>query len=458
MGFPDMGKARSVFVCSSCSGSFSKWLGRCPECSEWNTIKEERAPEKARRGLVVLGSQTGPVPLTKVKEADEDRIETGIGELDRVLGGGIVLGSAVLIGGDPGIGKSTLLLQVMGRLAELGQRVLYVTGEESARQIRIRGERLGVKSENLLIFPEPSVERVMEAAKETKPDVIVVDSVQTVYSEAIESPPGSLSQVKDASALLISIAKSTETPIFMVGHVTKDGMIAGPKVLEHMVDTVLYLEGESAHNYRILRSQKNRFGSAMEIGVFEMKDSGLCEVENPSEVFLAERPLGASGSAVTPCLEGTRTILVEIQSLVSGSMTGIPRRTVVGVDLNRVLLLSAVLEKKAHMSLAGDDIFIKVAGGLTLSEVAVDLAVVASMVSSHLDKPIAIDTVIFGEVGLTGEVRAVSRAAERVNEAWRLGFKRCIMPKDNLKGLKKAKGKELMGVATIKEALAALFD
>jgi DNA repair protein RadA/Sms len=335
---------------------------------------------------------------------------------------------------------------------------LYVTGEESTRQIRIRGDRLGIKSPNLFIFPEPCVERIIETAKELKPDVLVVDSVQTVYSETIESPPGSLSQVRDASALLISIAKSTETPLFIVGHVTKDGMIAGPKVLEHMVDTVLYLEGESAHNYRILRSQKNRFGSAMEIGVFEMKDKGLEEVQNPSEVFLAERPVNASGSAVTPCLEGSRTILVEIQSLVSASIAGIARRTVVGVDLNRVLLLSAVLEKKAQMVLVGNDIFIKVAGGLSLNEVAVDLAVIASMASSHLDKPIATDIVIFGEVGLAGEVRGVSRAGERVNEAWRLGFKRCVMPKDNLKGLKPPKGRALLGVATIEDAIGALFD
>ncbi|MEE9543496.1 MAG: DNA repair protein RadA [Thermodesulfobacteriota bacterium] len=453
-----MGKAKTIFVCSSCSGSFSKWLGKCPECSEWNTIVEEKAPDMARRGLVVLGASGGPVPLVQAEKSDEDRIETGIGELDRVLGGGIVLGSAVLLGGEPGIGKSTLLLQVMGRLATLGQRVLYVTGEESTRQIRIRGDRLGLESENLLVFPESCVERVIEAAGELKPDVIVVDSVQTVYSETIESPPGSLAQVRDASAILISIAKSTDIPLFIVGHVTKDGLIAGPKVLEHMVDTVLYLEGESAHNYRILRAVKNRYGSATEIGVFEMRDSGLVEVQNPSEVFLAERPVGASGSAVVPCLEGTRTILVEIQSLVSGSMTGIARRTVVGVDLNRVLLLSAVLEKKARMSFAGDDIFIKVAGGLSLGEVAVDLAVVASMVSSHLDKPIDADIVIFGEVGLAGEVRAVSRAAERVAEAWRLGFKRCIMPKGNLKGLKKAKGRELVGVLTIGDAIGALFD
>lgn len=453
-----MGKAKTVFVCSSCSGSFVKWLGRCPECSQWNTMVEEKLPDKGRRGLVVLGKGPAPKPLIEFDGADDDRIETGIGEFDRVLGGGVVLGSAVLMGGEPGIGKSTLLLQAMGALANLGLKVLYVSGEESARQIRIRGERVGLKSPNLLVFPEPCVERVIEAAGELKPDILVVDSVQTVYSEAIESPPGSLAQVRDATALLISVAKSKEIPLFIVGHVTKDGMIAGPKVLEHMVDTVLYLEGESAHDFRILRAAKNRFGSAMEIGVFEMRSSGLVEVENPSEVLLAERPKGASGSAVVPCLEGTRTILVEIQSLVSAGVTGIPRRTVVGVDFNRVLLLGAVLEKKAHMSLAGDDIFIKVAGGISLSEVAVDLAVIASMASSHLDKPISSDTVIFGEVGLAGEIRAVSRAAERVKEAWRLGFKRCILPRANLKGLKSTKGCELVGVAAIGDAIGALFD
>ena len=336
--------------------------------------------------------------------------------------------------------------------------MLYVSGEESTRQIRIRGERVGLESPNLLVFPEPCVERVVQAAAELKPDVIVVDSVQTIYSEGIDSPPGSLAQVRDASALLISVAKSKEIPLFIVGHVTKEGMIAGPKVLEHMVDTVLYLEGESAHDFRILRATKNRFGSAMEVGVFEMRDSGLKEVENPSEVLLEERPKGVSGSAVTPCLEGTRTILVEIQALVSASVLGAARRTVVGVDFNRVLLLGAVLEKKAHMSLAGDDIFVKVAGGLTLSEVAVDLAVIASMASSHLDKPIGFDTAVFGEVGLAGEIRAVSRAAERVKEVWRLGFKRCVLPQANLKGLKSVKGKELVGVATIDDAISALFD
>ncbi|MEK7774198.1 MAG: DNA repair protein RadA, partial [Deltaproteobacteria bacterium] len=364
--------------------------------------------------------------IASLNMAQEDRVSTGILELDRVLGGGMVQGSAILIGGDPGIGKSTLLLQAMGRIAGAGFKALYVTGEESMRQIRLRGERLGAVNENLLVCSEVSMERIIDTVKEVRPSVLVVDSVQAVFTEALESSPGSVSQVREVSMGLISTAKSLEIPLFLVGHVTKDGSLAGPKVLEHMVDTVLYFEGERAHAFRILRAVKNRFGSVMEIGVFEMKESGLCEVTNPSEIFLAERPQGASGSAVVSSLEGTRTILVEVQSLVCPALFGVPRRTVVGVDYNKVILLAAVLEKKAGIMLANHDIFIKVAGGMRLDEPAIDLGVLASIASNFLDRPIEPSTVIFGEVGLAGEVRAVNQVAPRVKEAQKLGFKRCV--------------------------------
>ncbi len=397
------------------------------------------------------------MPISALDISEETRVRTGIAELDRVLGGGIVSGSTVLIGGDPGIGKSTLMLQAMGSFAEAGHRVLYVSGEESARQIRLRGERLGALSDDLVVFAETSVERILEESARIKPDVLVIDSVQTMQSADIESSPGSLSQVRDSTARLIGYAKSAEVPLFLVGHVTKEGNIAGPKTLEHMVDTVLYFEGERGHPFRILRATKNRFGSVSEIGIFEMASGGLVEVLNPSEIFLAERPEGASGSAVVSSLEGTRTILVEVQSLVCPTAFGIPRRTVVGVDYNRVMLLAAVLEKKAGIMLAGHDIYIKVAGGIRLDEPAVDLGVIASVASNFFDKPIEPKTVIFGEVGLAGEVRGVSQAQPRVTEAAKLGFKRCILPKDNLKGLKGSSSMELVGVTTVKEAMESFF-
>lgn len=453
-----MAKNRTIYSCQGCGNSSHKWLGKCPECGGWNTFVEEKVEPEPKRSVLVPGASFAPQPISALNMAEEDRIRTGISELDRVLGGGMVPGSAVLIGGDPGIGKSTLLLQAMGAHAAAGRKVLYVTGEESIRQIRLRGERLGALSENLLVYSETCVEKIMEAIKETKPGVVVIDSVQTVFSEAFESSPGSVSQVREVSARLIATAKTLEVPIFLVGHVTKDGAIAGPKVLEHMVDTVLYFEGERGHAFRILRAVKNRFGSVMEIGVFEMKEEGLEEVSNPSEIFLAERPLDASGSAVVSSLEGTRTILVEVQSLVCQTLFGVPRRTVVGVDYNKVMLLAAVLEKKAGMALANHDIFIKVAGGMKLEEPAIDLGVLASITSNFLDKPIEHRTVIFGEVGLAGEVRAISQVEPRIREAEKLGFKRCIMPKDNLKGSKKSGGMKLDGVSTIKEAIGKFFD
>ena len=451
-----MAKTRTIYSCQGCGNTSYKWLGKCPDCGGWNTFLEEKAlPEKKSSARMESGGP--PQPISELNITEEDRVRTGIAELDRVLGGGMVPGSAILIGGDPGIGKSTLLLQAMGALAAKGVKVLYVTGEESSRQIRLRGERLGAVSELLLVYPETSVERILDAVKKTNPGVIVIDSVQTIFSEALESSPGSVSQVREISARLTGLAKTMEVPVFLVGHVTKDGAIAGPKVLEHMVDTVLYFEGERSHAFRILRAVKNRFGSVMEIGVFEMHEDGLREVANPSEVFLADRPEGASGSAVVSSLEGTRTILVEVQSLVCPTLFGVPRRTVVGVDYNKVMLLAAVLEKKAGMQLANHDIFIKVAGGLKLEEPAVDLGVMAAISSNYLDKPIEPSTVIFGEVGLAGEVRAISQVEPRIREAAKLGFKRCIMPKDNLKGLKRHGALEFVGVANVKEAIEKFF-
>lgn len=451
-----MARTKTIYACQGCGNTSHKWLGKCPDCGGWNTFVEERvAPEKKSAGSSFASSMP-PRPISTLNMAEEDRVSTNISELDRVLGGGLVPGSAVLIGGDPGIGKSTLLLQAMGELAKT-RKVLYVTGEESMRQIRLRGERLGALCEGLLVYAETSLERILDAVREIGPGVLVIDSVQTICSEALESSPGSVSQVREISAKLISNAKAMDVPVFLVGHVTKDGAIAGPKVLEHMVDTVLYFEGERGHAFRILRAVKNRFGSVMEIGVFEMKEEGLREVTNPSEIFLAERPEGASGSAVVSSLEGTRTILVEVQSLVCPTLFGVPRRTVVGVDYNKVILLAAVLEKKAGIQLANHDIFLKVAGGMRLEEPAIDLGVLAAITSNCLDKPIDAATVIFGEVGLAGEVRAISQVEPRVREAAKLGFKRCIMPRDNLKGLKAAGGMALEGVSTIKEAIAKFF-
>ncbi|MBI5642527.1 MAG: DNA repair protein RadA [Deltaproteobacteria bacterium] len=451
-----MAKVKTFYSCQSCGHISYKWLGKCPDCSGWNTFAEETEVETTKRGAV-SGASAPPQPISSLSMEKEFRIKTRLPELDRVLGGGMVPGSAILIGGDPGIGKSTLLLQAMGRFAESGRKVLYISGEESMRQIRLRGERLDSLSDNLLVYAETSLERILSAVAEVKPGVIVIDSVQTIYTDSFESSPGSVSQVREISARLISHAKSMETPVFLVGHVTKDGSIAGPKVLEHMVDTVLYFEGERGHPFRILRAVKNRFGSVMEIGVFEMKDSGLVEVSNPSEVFLAERPADSSGSAVVSSLEGTRTILVEVQSLVCATLFGVPRRTVVGVDHNKVMLLAAVLEKKAGISMANHDIFVKVAGGIRLDEPAIDLGILASLTSNFLDKPIEHKTVIFGEVGLAGEVRAINQVEPRVREAYKLGFKRCILPKDNLKGLKKPGDMSLTGVTSVKEAIEKFF-
>ena len=455
-----MGKVKTEYVCQSCGYSSVKWLGRCPGCENWNTLVEERMYEPATsspaRTFIDVDSSS-PSPLTDVDTSIQSRHPTGMEEFDRVLGGGMVRGGVVLVGGDPGIGKSTLLLQAMGKVAKRGNLVLYVSGEESARQIKMRAERLGIDSPNLLVWTEILAERITEKIKELLPSCVVVDSVQTLYSGALSSSPGSVSQVREVTALLISTVKSLEIPLFLVGHVTKDGSIAGPRVLEHMVDTVLYFDGSSGNTYRILRAVKNRYGSVMEIGVFEMADRGLREVKNPSEIFLAERPEGSSGSAVTASLEGTRVVLVEIQALVSPSYLGMPRRTVVGLDPSRVALIGAVLEKKAGIRILNHDIFVKVAGGIRVDEPAVDLAVVAALASNFLDRPVDEDTLLFGEVGLAGEVRGVTRAEQRIKEAEKLGFKRCILAEDSIKALSSPSRCTLEGVKTVKEAIDVLF-
>lgn len=447
-------RQKTVFSCSQCGCQSPKWLGKCPDCGAWNSMTEERVIGAHKAGVPSSG-RSQALPIGDVPPQAETRLGCGIGELDRVLGGGLVPGSLVLIGGDPGIGKSTLLLQAMHHLAADGA-VLYVSGEESAAQTRLRGERLGVSGRPLLVLAENSLEEIVSQVEKLKPRAVVVDSIQTVWTQSLESAPGSVSQVRESAGRLMVLAKGSGIPIFIVGHVTKDGAIAGPRVLEHMVDTVLYFEGDRGHPYRILRAVKNRFGSTNEIGVFEMKSGGLAEVANPSELFLSERPLDAAGSVVTASLEGSRTLLVEIQALVTPSTYGTPRRTTIGVDSNRLALLVAVLEKKAGLHLGGQDIFLNVAGGARLTEPAADLAMLLAVASSHLDRPVSADTVVFGEVGLAGEVRAVNQPEPRLGEAAKLGFQQAVLPEGNLKRLGDA-GLRLQGVTNVQEALDALL-
>lgn len=448
-------KTKTLYSCQKCGYQSAKWLGRCPDCGSWNTLEEEVQSASRPSGLLPLAAAP-PLPITQVGGEAEMHFPTGISEFDRVLGGGLVAGSLVLIGGDPGIGKSTLLLQAMNHLAKTSGTALYVSGEESARQIKLRGARMGVNAPELFILAETSLENILTHTTRMQPKAVVIDSIQTIFTSALESAPGSVSQVRETAGRLMMMAKGTGIPVFLVGHVTKDGAIAGPRVLEHLVDTVLYFEGDSGHPFRILRAVKNRFGSTNEIGVFEMKDNGLCEVKNPSELFLSERPLGVSGSVVVASLEGSRPVLVELQALVSSSSLGVPRRTTIGVDHHRLSLLVAVLEKKVGLSLAGQDIFLNVAGGVKLNEPAADLGMIMAVASSHLDKPIAGNTLLLGEVGLAGEVRGITQAELRIKEAAKLGFSRCILPAGNLKQVK-AKGLELIGVKSVEEALDRVF-
>ncbi len=455
-------KTRTVFACAECGHLSAKWLGQCPACRRWNTLHEEVAPEPPRAGSRSFGAAGGasrPIPLHEVEASEEERVQTGIGELDRVLGGGVVPGALALLGGDPGIGKSTLVLAALDRLARAvpDRPVLYVSGEESARQVKLRADRLGVSATNLHLLAETDAVKVLHAAEALRPAALAVDSIQTQYLPELVSAPGTVSQIREVAARLMAFAKTTETPTFLVGHVTKDGAIAGPRVLEHMVDTVLYFEGGGAHPYRILRAHKNRFGSASEIGVFEMKSRGLAEVANPSALFLSERPEDAPGSAVAAALSGTRTLLVEVQALVAPSGYGTPRRTALGLDPNRVALLAAVLEKKVGMDILGCDLFVNVAGGLSLDDPAADLACVAALASSSRDRAIESRTLVLGEVGLAGEVRAVAQAEARLAEAARLGFRRAFLPAGNARHAEAPAGLEVVAVETVAEALDRLF-
>lgn len=452
-----MKKSKTSFFCQHCGYMSPKWLGKCPSCNGWNCFAEELVVQSDAGGRTDMIFDGVPLPIDEVRATEGERMATGIAEVDRVLGGGIVAGSAVLIGGEPGIGKSTLMLQVMNNLALAGRKVLYISGEESATQIKLRSNRIGAAAKDLLLLIEVSLEKILDQIKKVTPAIVVIDSIQTVYSGELMSAPGSVGQVREASSRLILAAKKSDIPVFLIGHVTKDGSIAGPKVLEHMVDTVLYFEGDSGHAYRIIRSIKNRFGPTNEIGVFEMRDRGLIEVSNPSAFFLAERPENAPGSVVVTSLEGTRPIMVEIQALVSSSNLGMPRRTAIGVDHNRVSLLVAVMDKICGLHLGGSDIFINVAGGVRVDEPAVDLGIVAAMASSFLDRPIDSRTVILGEVGLTGEVRAVSQLEVRVKEAARLGFSRCLVPKTNAMQLTRMAKMDVCAINTLAELLENLF-
>ncbi len=453
-----MKNAKTVFFCQECGYRSPKWLGRCPACGSWNRfVEEEVGGRESAESAGERGYGSDPVPIDAIDAADADRFKTGIGEFDRVLGGGLVAGATILIGGDPGIGKSTLLMQVLHRIADAGLKTLYISGEESSRQIKIRGDRIGALSSNLVVLVEVSLDAIIKRIDELKPAVVVVDSIQTMYSDVYTSAPGSVTQVREASEKLIVLAKKTGVPLFLIGHVTKDGSIAGPRVLEHMVDTVLYFEGDSGHDFRIIRAVKNRFGPTNEIGVFEMGEKGLAEVENPSALFLSERPGGAAGSVVTASMEGTRPVLVEVQSLVSETNFGIPRRTTIGVEHNRVSLLAAVLDRVCGFNLSGFDIFVNVAGGVRLGEPAVDLAVVSSLASSFLKRPVDSGTLVFGEVGLTGEVRGVGQVHARVREAGRMGFSRCVTPESAAESAALIDGVTVVGVSTVGELIERLF-
>ena len=452
-----MAKTRSRYVCRECGYISSKWLGRCPECGTWNSFDEEISSAKPSRYGGMTTSGAPPIPLSQIKGGGGERISTGIGELDRVLGGGLVPGSVVLIGGDPGIGKSTLLLQASHRISESYAPSLYVTGEESPAQIKMRAGRLGIESDKLHILCETDVNSIKEHILNMQPSAVVIDSIQTVYKPELESSPGSVSQVRESAAEFTMLAKSLGPPTFLVGHVTKEGAIAGPKLVEHMVDTVLYFEGDRQHAYRILRATKNRFGSTNEIGIFEMRAEGLVEVENPSEVFLGERRHEISGTTVVSGIEGTRPILFELQALVVPSNMTIPRRTSTGVDHNRLSLLLAVLEKRVGLKVGGMDVFVNVTGGIRIDEPAVDLGLISAVVSSIRDIPVDPWTVIIGEVGLGGEVRGVSQVEKRINEAEKLGFKRVILPEANIKSIGFETKIKLLPVKSIYETLGLIL-
>lgn len=449
---------KSIFFCQNCGHEESKWLGQCPMCKEWNTFVEEKV--SVTRGSTAAVQQVRDakvVTLSSITTDDDERMQTGILELDRVLGGGIVPGSLVLVGGDPGIGKSTLLLQVCQKLSGQNRKILYISGEESLKQIKLRANRMGTFSESLFLLCETNLGIIRHVIEEQHPDMVVIDSIQTMYNEEVASAPGSVSQVRESTNVFMQLAKGLNISIFIVGHVTKEGTVAGPRVLEHMVDTVLYFEGEQHHSFRILRAVKNRFGSTNEIGIFEMHEHGLEEVANPSQIFLEERLDGATGSAIVVAMEGTRPILVEIQALVTPTMFGNAKRTTTGLDFNRVSLIMAVLEKRAGLLLQNQDAYLKAAGGVKLNEPAIDLAIAVSIASSYKEKGTQPTECFIGEIGLTGEIRRVSHIEQRVKEVQKLGFTKVYLPKNNLGNWEAPKGIEIVGVATLAETLKRVF-
>ncbi|MDR1773867.1 MAG: DNA repair protein RadA [Clostridioides sp.] len=450
-----MAKVKTKFVCSNCGYEHAKWLGKCPECSSWNTFEEEIEEKKSKHKEIFITekSSSKPVLIGDIKSKNEERFSTNIKELDRVLGGGIVRGSLILVGGDPGIGKSTLLLQVSNNIAKSGKKVLYITGEESESQIKLRADRLGVSSDTLYIFAENNLNIIESYLAKISPDVIILDSIQTVYSPDISSAPGTISQIREGTSHFMKIAKTLGISTFLVGHVTKEGSIAGPKLLEHMVDTVLYFEGERYNSFRLIRAVKNRFGSTNELGVFEMIDKGLCEVLNPSQVLISEKPKDVSGSVIISTVEGTRPMLVELQALVARSSFGVPKRTASGVDYNRVYMLLAVLERRANMNIQNCDVYVNIVGGIKVNEPSIDLGVVLAVASSFRNRPINESLAVTGEIGLSGEIRSVSFIEKRISECKKLGFKAIIIPKSNFDVIKDIKGIKIIPVTNIRQAI-----
>ena len=449
-----MSKSRIKYICTSCGYESLRWLGKCPECDSWNSFSEELVETSKRKSVPGAKQKSSIYKINEISATEEDRVKTGIKEFDRVLGGGIMPGSVILLGGDPGIGKSTLAMQAA---ANISSNVLYVTGEESPKQIKLRALRLKIKSDNFFILAETNLNNILSSIKEAEPSVVVIDSIQTMHSEQFDNSPGTVTQIRECTSLLMEEAKKGHFAVILIGHVTKEGIIAGPKVLEHIVDTVLQFEGESNHSFRILRSQKNRFGSTNEIGIFEMHENGLAEVKNPSELFLSDREKNVSGSAITASVEGTRPILLEVQALVTPSNYGNPQRVTTGFDSRRLSILLAVLEKRANLRLSANNVFLNMAGGVRIMEPAVDLAVCCSIASSLLDKIIDNKSVLIGEVGLGGEIRSVGNIEKRIQEAEKLGFNRIFIPGNNIKGLKLNTGINISGVNNIGEILLSIF-
>lgn len=452
-----MAKNKTVFVCNNCGYESPKWMGKCPACNEWNTFYEEKIISSTSGSSKIKKELTKPIELNRIEGKNESKVSTGFSELDRVLGGGLVNGSLVLLGGEPGIGKSTLILQICNKIKTDG-KVLYISGEESGEQIKLRADRLGVKNNNLLFLSETNIENIEQNILSINPKLVIIDSIQTMYSEEITSAPGSVSQVREITAKIMRTCKENSITTILIGHVTKDGNIAGPRVLEHMVDTVLYLEGERYFSYRMLRGVKNRFGSTNEIGMFEMQNEGLIEITDPSRVLISDNEENPAGSVIVASMEGTRPLLVEFQALTTHSIYGLPRRTANGIDYNRLTLLIAVLEKKLGINLGSQDVYLNVVGGLKINEPAIDLGIIASTYSSFKNMPIDRKTVILGEVGLTGEVRSINLIEKRLKEAEKLGFKRCIIPESNRKLLKDNYKLDIIGVKNINEAMKALYD